>query len=132
MKETGAVLRTIGGVILIQTANEPRLYCIEDLEHENTLTIGQLFNAVRILNGKTIQDYGKDWPYFSIQEGERKGEPSQQFRTISSVLKNRSNDLERLQLVCSQLNEEMPAIIARDKVQERLDLFKDTIASLQK
>lgn len=131
MKETGLVLKEIGGVILVQTSDESRLYCIDDLQYVNELTIGQLFNAVRILNSKSIEDYGDLWPTFRVQSGERKGEISEKFKTISSVLKNRKNDLERLKLVFAQLQEEFPELYEREKAQERLELFNEMIARIE-
>ncbi|WNA15741.1 hypothetical protein XaC1_98 [Xanthomonas phage XaC1] len=132
MKEIGKILQTIGGVILVQTANESRLYCIEDLEHVNELTIGQLFNAARMYNSKSKEEYGNLWPHLCIQEGERKGERSQQFETISGVLKKCSNDLERLQLVFAQLQEEFPEILTKEKTQNQLDVYKEAIGFLSR
>ncbi len=132
MSEMSVILKQIGGVILVQKNDESRLYCIADLEYVNELSTGQLFNAVRVLNGKTVQDYGDDWPKFRVEKGERVGEISEKWKTINEVLKKRSNDLERLKLVFAQLKEEFPEVLDHDKTQERLDLFNDMITGFSK
>lgn len=132
MQEMSVILKQIGGVILVQKPDAPRLYCIADLEHVNELTTGQLFTAARVLCGKSIADYGDDWPTFRVEKGERAGEISEKWKTINEVLKNRSNDLERLKLVFAQLKEEFPEVLTKEQTQERLDLFNDMISSFSK
>ena len=132
MSEISVILKQIGGVVLVQKPDAPRLYCLADLEHVNELTTGQLFTAARILCGKTIADYGDDWPKFRVEKGERAGEVSEKWKTINEVLKNRANDLERLKLVFAQLKEDFPEVLTREKTQERLDLFNEMIHGMIK
>lgn len=132
MQEMSVILKQIGGVILVQKPDAPRLYCIADLEHVNELSTGQLFTAARVLCGKSIAEYGDDWPKFRVDKGERAGEISEKWKTINEVLKNRSNDLERLKLVFAQLKEEFPEVLTKEQTQERLDIFNDMISSFAK
>lgn len=132
MQEISVILKQIGGVILVQKPDAPRLYCLADLEHVNELSTGQLFTAARVLCGKSIAEYGDDWPKFRVEKGERAGEISEKWKTINEVLKNRSNDLERLKLVFAQLKEEFPEVLTKEQTQTRLDLFNDMISSFAK
>lgn len=132
MQEMSVILKQIGGVILVQKPDAPRLYCIADLEHVNELSTGQLFTAARVLCGKNIADYGDDWPKFRVEKGERAGEISEKWKTINEVLKNRSNDLERLKLVFAQLKEEFPEVLTKEQTQTRLDLFNEMVSSFTK
>lgn len=112
-------IKRIGGVIAVTVGYEPRLYAVQELEKSNSLTIGQLFNAVRSLNGKSIADYGDKWPKFSNGTSTVSGK----FTYIQEAFKACTSDLERLRLTCEQLGEELPELIDRDEIKKRIDAF---------
>lgn len=126
-------LKVIGGGIVVTLGMkgtslfEKRLYCVSDLQHTNDLTPGQLFNAVRELNGKTKEDYGLKWPIFrkpgtSGDEGPISDEKiSGQYKYIRGSFNNANSDLEKLVAVCSQLDEEVPELISTEELKKRIE-----------
>lgn len=115
------ILKAIGGVLLIEKDGEQKLVCIEDLGHAKHFSIGQLFNAIRVLNNKTVQQYGDKWPTSSVGTGTA----SKDWQALVSVHQNESEtDLEFLFEVCEQLGEEIPKIVPREEVQKQLEQYR--------
>lgn len=125
-------LKKIGGGIVVTIGYpgtmvfEKRLFCVSDLERYNGLSIGQLFNAVRELNGKRIEDYGTKWPTFFghfSDENMTNIVPSPQFTYIQRAFNNCTDDYMRLVLVCDQLGEEVPECISTEELKTRIAVF---------
>ena len=123
MTDNSILLTTIGGVILVQKNTENRLYCIEDLAYSTELSIGQIFNAVKVLYGKEPLDYGTLWPKFH----DNNGNLSKQYIYIKDAFDKCTNDQEKFFLACDQLQEERPPIIKKEDVQKQLDVLKQII-----
>lgn len=120
-------LQDITGVVVIDADGEERLCCLDDMQHTKYFTIGQIFNAVRVLNGKTTESYGKLWPRYSSEvEGET---TSKDWKTLQSMFLNCDSDYDTVVEVCKQLKEEVPEIVPRATVQERLNMFKGNMFS---
>lgn len=125
-------LKKIGGALVVTIGYkgseryEQRLYCVSDLEFENSITIGQMFNAVRELNGKSTTDYGDRWPVtYPVNVITQPGEErkfSGQFAKLISSFQNCTSDLARLELVCDQLGEDMLELISTEELKKRIDL----------
>ena len=113
------ILKAITGVLLIEKDGESKLVCIEDLASTKHFSIGQLFNAIRVLNNKTTEQYGNKWPKCNVGD-----EPSKVWETLVQDHDASVSDLDFLQDVCDQLGEEMPEVIARDKVQKQLEKYR--------
>lgn len=113
------ILNAITGVLLIEKGGEPKLVCIEDLGHAKHFSIGQLFNAIRVLNNKEVTQYGDKWPKSNVGDV-----ASTDWEALKSAYADSETDLEFLYTVCEQLGEEMPTIVDREKVQENLDLYR--------
>lgn len=124
-KSHSTALKAISGVLLINKDGEERLYCIEDMQNSKYFSVGQIFNAVRILYGKEVQDYGKLWPKYKVNDA-----ISNDWLYLQSIMENCDTDYDFLVEACNQLNEEVPEIVSREDVKKRLELFKDTIVQL--
>ncbi|AQW88582.1 hypothetical protein pEaSNUABM50_00055 [Erwinia phage pEa_SNUABM_50] len=118
-------LKAITGVILINKDGEDHLYCIDDMQHTKHFTIGQIFNAVRVLYGKEVHEYGKLWPHYKVDEV-----VSNDWKAIQSAMESCTSDYDFLVEACKQLNEEVPEIVPRDKVQQRLEMYKETVIKI--
>lgn len=113
------ILKAITGVLLMEKNGEQRLVCIEDLGHTKHFSIGQMFNAIRVLNNKEVTQYGDKWPTSNVGDTE-----SQDWKALKSAYNDAETDLEFLFTVCEQLGEEMPAIVERDVVQKQLEKYR--------
>lgn len=120
-KQHSAYLKAITGVVLISKNGEDSLYCLEDMQHTKYFTIGQLFNAVQVLYGKEVDEYGKLWPRYKN---------SNDWIALRSIMDNCDSDYDFLVEACKQLNEEIPEIVPKSTVLERLELFKQTIMKI--
>lgn len=114
-------LKTIGGVVLINHEGSEKLCCLEDMQHTKFFTIGQLFNAVRVFHGKEVAEYGDLWPSY---RNRKTGEVSADWETLKAVLENCESDYDFMVEACAQLNEEVPEIVERSVVLDRLELFR--------
>lgn len=119
MSTNSKILKAITGVLLIEKDGEDKLVCIEDLGHSKHFSIGQLFNAVRVLNDKSIEQYGDKWPTCSVGT-----EESNDWKAIKSVYQSTETDLEFLFEVCEQLGEEIPKVVPRDEVLKELEKYR--------
>lgn len=126
-KNQSVYLKTITGVVLINVGNEDVLCCLEDMQYSKYFTIGQIFNAIRVLNGKTVNDYGKLWPKFKVD-----GVVTNEWIHLQSIMNNCDSDYDFLVEVCNQLQEEVPAVVERSKVLDRIEVFKETIYKMVK
>lgn len=124
-KTHSAYLKAISGVLLISRNGEEKLYTIEDMQYSKYFTVGQIFNAIRILYGKEVSEYGTLWPRYSVN-----GTVSNDWIALQSAMDNCETDYDFLVEACKQLNEEVPEIIPREKVNSRLELFKESLAQL--
>ncbi|SOK58319.1 hypothetical protein [Yersinia phage fHe-Yen9-04] len=124
-KTHSTYLKAITGVILVNKDGEEYMYCIEDMQYSKYFTIGQIFNAIRVLYGKDVGDYGKLWPRYKINET-----ISNDWLTLQSAMDNCDTDYDFLVEACKQLNEEVPEIVEREKVLQRLELVKETIMKI--
>ncbi|AZU98029.1 hypothetical protein SEPL_338 [Salmonella phage SE_PL] len=115
-------LKTIGGVVLINHEGSEKLCCLEDMQHTKFFTIGQLFNAIRVYHGKDVSDYGDLWPSY---RNRKTGEVSSDWETLKAVLENCESDYDFMVEACAQLNEEVPEVLERKTVLERLELFRN-------
>lgn len=127
-------LRNITGTVVIDFDGEERLCCLEDMQFTKAFSIGQLFNAVRVLNGKSAESYGKLWPRYSadtspntLDSTEDTDGTSQGWKVLKAAMAACESDYEMLTLVCNQLQEEVPVIVPKAKVQERLNMFKENM-----
>lgn len=120
-----ASLKAITGVLLINKDGEDHLYCIDDMQHTKYFTIGQIFNAVRVLYGKEVNDYGKLWPHYKVGVS-----ISNDWKAIQSAMESCTSDYDFLIEACKQLNEEVPEVVPREKVQQRLEMYKDTLIAV--
>ncbi|ELW0836591.1 hypothetical protein ACRYKS_26610 [Escherichia coli] len=117
---TSSVLKAIGGVLLIEVQGEPKLCCLEDMKNTKHFSTGQIFNAIRVLNDKSVQDYGKVWPSYVNPEGEI----SADWKTIEAVRVSCESDWDFIVEVCDQLQEDVPEIVERKEVLAQLDKFR--------
>lgn len=117
---TSSILKAIGGVLLIEVQGEPKLCCLEDMKQTKFFGTGQIFNAIRVLNDKTIAQYGKAWPNYRNDEGEI----STDWKTIEAVRQNCDSDWDFIVEVCDQLQEEVPEIVERKEVLLQLEKFR--------
>lgn len=113
------ILKAITGVLLIEKEGSPKLVCIEDLGFAKHFSIGQLFNAIRVLNNKTVEQYGTKWPKSSVG-----AEPSKVWLSLQEAYNSSNSDLEFLEDVCEQLGEEVPAIVEREVVLKQLEQLR--------
>ncbi|UYE98479.1 hypothetical protein XbC2_50 [Xanthomonas phage XbC2] len=116
-------LKAITGVVLIRKDGTDMLCCVEDLTRTKHFTIGQIFNAVRVLYGKSVEQYGKLWPHYK-DENEN---ISNDWKALSQAHENCDTDYEFLVEACKQLNEEVPEIVAKAEVEKRIQMLKDAI-----
>jgi|AGFT01.1.fsa_nt_gi hypothetical protein len=116
------ILKTVGGVVLINHEGSEKLCCLEDMQHTKYFTIGQLFNAIRVYHGKDVQEYGDLWPSY---RNRKTGEVSADWETLKAVLDNCDSDYDFMVEACAQLNEEVPEIVERKTVLERLDMYRN-------
>lgn len=128
MKSNSVYLKAITGVLLIDIDQKPQLCCIEEMKSSKFFNIGQMFNAVAVLNNKTPKQYGKLWPSFR----DVNGDVSKEWNAIQSVHQSCENDYEFLQAVCKQLQEEVPEVVSKNVVQKRLDEFNIDSAAFVK
>lgn len=119
--EHSQILQAIGGVVLINHEGSEKLCSLDDMQHTKYFTIGQLFNAIRVLYGKDVVDYGDLWPSY---RNRKTGEVSADWETLKAVLENCDSDYDFMVEACAQLNEEVPVILDRKTVSERLDLYR--------
>lgn len=119
MSKTSLYLKSIKGVLVIHDEGEPRLCCLADMQNTKHFGVGQIFNAIAELNGKTSKNYGKLWPKFR----DSNGDVSKEWKTLEVALENCNNDYEFVIEACKQLQEEVPECIPRSEVQKRLDQF---------
>lgn len=119
MNMNSAYMKAIKGVVVINVDKQPKLYSLDDMQHSQFFGIGQLFNAVADLNGKTPSQYGKLWPKFRDQNDE----VSKEWQELSAKHNSRESDYSFLVEICKQLQEEVPEILPRNEVQKRLDEF---------
>lgn len=124
-KTHSAYLKSITGVLLISKNGEDKIYTVEDMQYSKYFTIGQIFNAIRVLYGKDIKDYGTKWPRHKVD-----GVVSNDWIHLQSAMDNCDSDYDFLVEACKQLDEEVPEIVPREKVNMRLELFKETLAQL--
>lgn len=118
---TSSTLKAITGVLLIDVQGESKLVCLEDLQNSKAFSTGQIFNAIRVLNDKSISDYKNLWPHYRDQNGDI----SNAWKTIEEVRMNKCNsDWEFILEVCHQLKEDVPQIVERSEVLKNLDKFK--------
>lgn len=113
------ILKAITGVLLIEKEGSSKLVCIEDLGFTKHFSIGQLFNAIRVLNNKTVEQYGNKWPKSNVGD-----EPSKVWQSLQEAYSTSKSDLEFLQDVCEQLGEEVPEIIERETVLKQLEQYR--------
>lgn len=113
------LLKAITGVLLIEKEGSTKLVCIEDLGFAKHFSIGQLFNAIRVLNNKTVEQYGNKWPRSAVGD-----EPSKVWLSLQEAYNSSDSDLEFLKDVCEQLGEEVPAIVERDVVLKNLEQYR--------
>lgn len=125
-KSFSGMLKTISGVVLINKDGENILCCLEDMQGTKYFTIGQIFNAVRVLNGKSVSDYGKIWPCFKDDNNNI----SNDWKALKQIQSNCESDYDFLVEVCKQLKEEVPEVVPREIVETQLFLFKEVICSL--
>ncbi|AGC34832.1 hypothetical protein [Escherichia coli] len=117
---TSSILKAIGGVLLIEVKGEPKLCCLEDMKNTKHFSTGQIFNAIRILNDKSIADYGKVWPVYQNADGDI----STDWKTIEAVRQSCESDWDFIVEVCDQLQEDVPEIVERKEVLARLEKFR--------
>lgn len=116
-------LKKIGGVVLIDKDGTPKLCSLEDMQFSKHFTVGQLFRAVQVLNGKTIEQYGNKWP--SYWKDKDNNVMSDSYKTLIENYNNKfDSDYDFLVEVCNQLGEEVPEVVARKTVLERLELYR--------
>ena len=125
-KTQAGYLKAITGVLLINKDGNDMLCCLEDMQLTKYFTIGQIFNAVRVLNAKTVDQYGKLWPRYK-DENEN---VSNDWKYLQSVYESSESDYDFLVAACEQLKEEVPAIVPRAEVEKRIQLTKDALASI--
>ena len=119
MSTPSAILKSITGVLLIEKNGEDKLVCIEDLRSSKHFSIGQLFNAIRVLNNKTVQQYGAKWPRSDVGT-----ECSNDWLALKAAYKNSNSDYEFLIEVCNQLQETVHEVVEREKVLKKLEKFR--------
>lgn len=121
-KKNSETLKKIGGVVLIDKDGTPKLCALEDMQYSKHFTVGQLFRAVQVLNGKTIEQYGNKWP--SYWKDKENNIISDSYTALIENYKNFESDYSFLVEVCNQLGEEVPKIVERKVIQERLELYR--------
>lgn len=121
--KTTRILKAIGGVLLIDVQGEPKLCAMEDMKNSKFFDIGSLFNAIRVLNGKEISDYGNLWPSYRNTEGDI----SNEWKMIKEVHSKADSDWDFVLEVCNQLQEEVPVVLEKKEVLKGLDDFKNGI-----
>ena len=114
-------LKAVGGVVLINHEGSEKLCCLEDMQHTKCFTIGQLFNAIRVLNDKEVSEYGDLWPSY---RNRKTGEVSADWETLKAVLENCESDYDFMVEICAQLNEDVPEIVERKIVLENLEKLR--------
>lgn len=114
-------LKAVGGVVLINHEGSEKLCCLEDMQHTKYFTIGQLFNAIRVLNNKEVHEYGDLWPSY---RNRKTGEVSADWETLKAVLENCESDYDFMVEVCAQLNEDVPEIVERKIVLDNLEKLR--------
>lgn len=114
------ILKAITGVLLIEKDGDEKLVCIEDLGNSKHFSIGSLFNAIRVLNNKNIDQYGSKWVRCAVGTDN----PSNDWLAIVQNHKNADSDLEFLRDVCIQLGEEMPEVVSKPVVQKKIDEYR--------
>lgn len=114
-------LKKITGVILIEVQGESKLCCLEDMKNTKNFSTGQIFHAIRIFNDKSIEQYGKHWPHYKNEDDEI----STDWKTIEAVRKNCESDWAFIVEVCNQLHENVPEMVERKVVQERLEMYRN-------
>jgi hypothetical protein len=119
--EHSQILQAVGGVVLINHEGSEKLCCLEDMQHTKFFTIGQLFNAIRVLKGKDVVEYGDLWPSY---RNRKTGEVSADWETLKAVLANCDSDYDFMVEACAQLNEEVPEIVERKTVLDRLEMYR--------
>lgn len=117
---TSSVLKAIGGVLLIEVQGEPKLCCLEDMKSTKHFSTGQIFNAIRVLNDKSVVDYGKVWPSYRNSEGEI----SADWQTLEVVRLSCESDWDFIVEVCDQLQEDVPELVERKEVLAQLEKFR--------
>lgn len=122
------ILKTIGGVVLINHEGSEKLCCLEDMQHTKYFTIGQLFNAIRVYHGKDVQEYGDLWPSY---RNRKTGEVSADWETLKAVLDNCDSDYDFMVEACAQLNEEVPEIVERKTVLENLESYRNGLLIIE-
>ncbi|AFA44716.1 hypothetical protein ACQ27_gp572 [Klebsiella phage K64-1] len=120
-EKTSKILKAIGGVLIIDVKGEPKLCAMEDLKKSKFFDIGSLFNAIRVLNNKEVEDYGLKWPTYR----DASGEISNSWKTIQEVHSRSDNDWDFIVAVCEQLNEEVPEVLEKYIVLQNLDSFRN-------
>lgn len=115
-----SILKAIGGVVLIEVNGETKLCCLEDMKNTKHFSTGQIFNAIRVLNDKTVSDYGKKWPSYRNEDYE----VSTDWKTIEQVRINSNSDWDFIIEVCNQLQEEIPVLVERKDVLVNLEKFR--------
>lgn len=124
MTPNAEYMKAIKGVVLINVDNQPKLYTLDDMQRSQYFSIGQIFNAVAELNSKTPLQYGKLWPKFRDQNDE----VSKEWKELQEKHETRDSDYSFLVSVCGILQEEVPAVLPRNEVQQRLDEFNQNSA----
>lgn len=127
-KSHSGFLKTITGVVLISKDGNDMLCCIEDMQSTKNFTIGQIFNAVRVLYGKSVSDYGTLWPRYKDDNNN----VSNDWKALTQAQMNCESDYDFLVAACEQLKEEVPEVIPRAKVVEQLNLFKEVLIDYAK
>ena len=119
------MLKEITGVVLISKDGEDLLCCLEDMTKSKYFTVGQIFNAVRILNGKSVEDYKRKWPKYK----DSTGNISNDWKALEQAKANCESDYDFLVEVCKQLNEDVPDVIPRETVQKNLSNLKNKLTA---
>lgn len=127
-KSHSGFLKGITGVVLISKDGNDMLCCIEDMQNSKHFTIGQIFNAVRVLYGKSVSDYGTLWPRYK----DANDNISNDWKALTQAQNNCESDYEFLVAACEQLKEEVPEVVPREKVLQQLNLFKEILSDLPK
>ncbi|AFC21510.1 hypothetical protein GAP32_062 [Cronobacter phage vB_CsaM_GAP32] len=126
-KSHSGFLKAITGVVLISKDGEDMLCCLEDMQSTKHFTIGQIFTAVRVLYGKSVNDYGTLWPKFRVHSN---GPISNDWIALQQIHDNCESDYEFLVAACEQLKEEVPDVVPRAEVEKQLQVFKGVITDL--
>lgn len=119
ISEISKILHSINGVIFINKGTEPRLYCIEDLQYTDELSIGQIFNGLLAYYGKSAEQYGTSFPKYRTASGDI----SVRFTALKEKIDSCKNDYEKVILASKELGEEAPHIIPLADVQSNLNSY---------